>query len=610
MNEHNESANDLARKLLSGLFLEDSGSDSLALVRQKGVSESTFPIEEDAELYSIIASKLGDGLRDFELAYSIKESHPRYWPRIQEFIHLDTREPTCQFMGKYADELLSIENIAKAKKEVVKLNDEVKKINPDPNEIYRLGLSIAATSDRENYALIAAEYNTDTDASLRFAQEHKHRLRYCKGLGWLAWDKRRWAFDGDSTAIELSKKSARSWLQRAAKFNGENSNKRIKAALDFESAAHVKAAVELAKSDAKLAAPVDELDAQPWKLNVCNGTIDLKTGTLSLHNKDDLLTKLAPVKYSQNAKHEILDKYLDTLDKETPGMSAFLARCFGAALTGDASPETLFILQGDGGSGKTTLVEAIAAMLGDYAVKLPFQSFCQSKYGRGPGSASPDLIALRGTRLAYASEGDQAARLDSGVIKMLTGNEPIAARALYSAPIVFPQTFKLWLVSNYDPKASSDDTGMWRRMMKIPFAVIPENLRDPEVKKMLTNDPEVRSALLSWTVKGCLDWQKRGGGRIGLAQPEAIKAATEAYHIKQDSLAEWWDDLLSSDAQLDPFQYASAGDLRQHYDDWCPKNGIPPVHGKRFAQYLESKGLQQKRRTGGERTWDGIKMIT
>ena len=290
-------------------------------------------------------------------------------------------------------------------------------------------------------------------------------------------------------------------------------------------------------------------------------------------------------------------------------MSAFLARCFGAALTGDASPETLFILQGDGGSGKTTLVEAIAAMLGEYAVKLPFQSFCQSKHGRGPGSASPDLMKLRGTRLAYASEGDQSARLDSGMIKMLTGNEPITARALYKDQIVFPQTFKLWLVSNYDPKASSDDTGMWRRMMKIPFAVIPENLRDPEVKKMLTTDPEVRSALLSWTVKGCLDWQKRGGGRIGLAQPEAIKAATEAYHIKQDSLAEWWDDLLSSDAQLDPFQYASARELRQHYDQWCPMNGIHPVYGNRFAQYLESKGLQWKRRTGGTRTWDGIKMI-
>jgi putative DNA primase/helicase len=609
MNKHNENANDLATKLLSGLFLQESGSESLVLFRQKGVSESTFPTAEDGELYSIIAIKLDDGLRDYELACSIKESHPHYWPRIQELLHPDTREPTCQFMGKYADELLSIENIAKAKKAVVKLNDEVKKINPDPNEIYRLGLIIAATSDRENHALIAADYNTDTDASLRFARAHKHRLRYCKGLGWLAWDKRRWAFDGDSTAIELSKESARAWLQRATKSNGDNSDKRIKAALDFESAAHVKAAVELAKSDAKLATPVDELDAHLWKLNVHNGTVDLKTGTLALHNKDDLLTKLAPVKYSQNAQHIILDRYLDTLEKDSPGMSAFLARCFGAALTGDASPETLFILQGDGGSGKTTLVEAIAAMLGDYAVKLPFQSFCQSKYSRGPGSASPDLIMLRGTRLAYASEGDQSARLDSGVIKMLTGNEPITARALYSAPIVFPQTFKLWLVSNYDPKVSSDDTGMWRRMMKIPFAVIPENLRDPQVKKMLTTDPEVRSALLSWAVEGCLDWQKRGGGRIGLAQPEAIKAATEAYHIKQDSLAEWWDDLLACDAELNVSEWETVGALRGHYDDWCEENSAAPVYVKRFNAYLESKGLQRKR-FSRERRWIGIKMAS
>ena len=177
------------------------------MLRQKGVSESTFPTAEDGELYSIIAIKLDDGFRDYELACCIKESHPRYWHRIQELLHPDTKEPTGQFMGKYADELLSIENTAKAKKEAVKLNDELKKINPDLNEIRRLSLSIAATSDRDNHVLIAAEYNTDTDASLRFAQDHKHQLRYCEGLGWLAWDKLRWAVDGYATAIELSKKA-------------------------------------------------------------------------------------------------------------------------------------------------------------------------------------------------------------------------------------------------------------------------------------------------------------------------------------------------------------------------------------------------------------------
>ena len=192
---------------------------------------------------------------------------------------------------------------------------------------------------------------------------------------------------------------------------------------------------------------------------------------------------------------------------------------------------------------------------------------------------------------------------------MLTGNEPITARALYSAPIVFPQTFKLWLVSNYDPKVSSDDTGMWRRMMKIPFAVIPENLRDPQMKKMLTTDPEVQSALLSWAVEGCLDWQKRGGGRIGLAQPEAIKAATEAYHIKQDSLAEWWDDLLACDAELNVSEWETVSALRGHYDDWCEENSAAPVFIKRFNAYLESKGLQRKR-FSRERRWIGIKMAS
>jgi putative DNA primase/helicase len=290
-------------------------------------------------------------------------------------------------------------------------------------------------------------------------------------------------------------------------------------------------------------------------------------------------------------------------------MGGFLSRCFGCALTGDAEAETLFLLQGDGGSGKTTLVEAVASMLGDYSAKLTFDSFCTSKHGRGPGAASPDLIRLRGSRLAYASEGDQSARLDAGVVKTLTGNEPITARALYAEPITFPQTWKLWLVSNFDPKADSEDSGIWRRMLKLHFAAIPAADRDPAVKRMLTTDAGAQSALLAWAVAGCLDWQKRGGGRIGLAPPDAVQAATDTYRIRQDTMAQWWDDLLAEDAKLDPYGKTTRKALREHYEQWCQDNGAVPVHAKRFIAYLEARGLQIAPRTSGGRGWVGLEMI-
>lgn len=451
----------------------------------------------------------------------------------------------------------------------------------------------------------AGEFATDIDASLRFATAHAADLRYAPGLGWLHWDGRRWATDAEGRAIELSKRSARAWTLRYV--NAGNADK-ARAALTLESNAHVRAAVDLAKVDPMLVVSVSKLDLDPWALNVLNGTINLRTGELRPHRREDLCTKMAPVTYDPAAMSDHLRRFVENCDRSTPGMGDFLARCFGCALTGDAEAETLFLLQGDGGSGKTTLVEAVASMLGDYSAKLTFESFCTSKHGRGPGAASPDLISLRGSRLAYASEGDQSARLDAGVVKMLTGNEPITARALYAEPITFPQTWKIWLVSNFDPKADSEDSGIWRRMMKLHFTAIPAADRDPAIKRTLTTDAGAQSALLAWAVAGCLDWQKRGGGRIGLAPPDAVQTATDTYRIKQDTMAQWWDDLLANDAKLEPYGKTTVTVLRGHYEQWCRDNGAVQVLGKRFFAYLESRGLQNKRGTGGVRSWAGLEM--
>jgi putative DNA primase/helicase len=288
-------------------------------------------------------------------------------------------------------------------------------------------------------------------------------------------------------------------------------------------------------------------------------------------------------------------------------MAPFLARCFGAALTGDASAESLFLLQGDGGSGKTTLVEAIAVMLGDYAVKMRFESLCQSKHGRSPGGPSPDLLVLRGTRLAYASEGDQSAKLGAGTVKEITGNESISARGLFKDLISFSTTWKLWLVSNFDPQADSNDTGLWRRILKLRFEVVPEDKRDPKIKSSLTTDPAARSALLSWCLAGCLDWQCRGGGREGLAAPAEVKAATSAYREKQDLLGQWWKSLLET-AVLDPAGTVSSASLRCNYESWAKDNGAHPFGLNKFNDFLLLKGLTQVR-SNSVRGWRGVRLL-
>lgn len=449
--------------------------------------------------------------------------------------------------------------------------------------------------------------STDLDACLRFIRPAEDTLRFCAGLGWLHWDGTRWATSSDDRAIELAKLTARKWSKSFIK-NGKK-EEGFAAALSQEHGSSIRAAVKLAESADTLLIKSEVLDCDPWVINVKNGTLDLRTGKLLPHQKEKYITKLAPVEFVPGATHPALDRYLKFINSQDSEMGSFLARCFGAALTGDASAESLFLLQGDGASGKTTLVEAIAAMMGNYAAKLRFESFCLSKHGRSPGGASPDLITLRGARLAYASEGDQSAKLDAGLIKELTGKENITARALYRAPITFPQTWKLWLVTNYDPKVDSDDTGIWRRVLKLHFEVVPVADRDPSLKEVLSNDPGARSALLAWCLAGCLDWQARGGGREGLAAPKSVEAATRAYHSSQDLLGQWWGELLETDGTIEPEAETSRTSIRAHYESWCKNEGTIPVQLKRFRSFLMSKGLLDHR-SAKLRSWKGIYLET
>lgn len=449
-------------------------------------------------------------------------------------------------------------------------------------------------------------YGTDLDAALRFAEQTHHSLRYAPGIGWLWWDGMRWAVDKSGRAIEEGKRCARKWTRSFVNSDIEGREARVRQALSLESATHIRSAVELAKSDPRIVIAADRLDADPWLLNMMNGTLDLRTGQLVKNKRTHFITKLAPVEYDPQATHPAFKRYLDGLEKDSPGMGGFLSRCLGASLTGDASPESLFLLQGQGGSGKTTLSEAFAAMMGDYAVKLPFEVFCVSRHGRAPGSASPDLIKLRGARFAYASEGDQSAKLDAGVVKSLTGGEPFTARALYSDPITFQQTFKLWMVSNFDPRADSDDSGLWRRIVKVPFAAIPENLRDITIKEVLCTDALARAAVLAWTVRGCLEWQASGRGRKGLNIPAEVSTATDAYRQKQDTLGQWFDSLIADGARIEQWGKTAVSAVRRHYEEWCDEEGASPCMSKRFNEFLTSKGLTRTRGTGGVKQWQGL----
>jgi putative DNA primase/helicase len=340
--------------------------------------------------------------------------------------------------------------------------------------------------------------------------------------------------------------------------------------------------------DARALPPIpilpDALDADPWLLNVANGTIDLRTGELRAHRREDLLTRLAPVEYDPDAQAPCWAAFLERIFAGDGELIGFLRRAVGYSLTGQTGEQVFFILHGTGANGKSTLLEALGAMLGDYGAKTPTETLLIKR----SAGISNDVARLRGARLVTAVEAEDGQRLAESLVKQLTGGDTITARFLYQEAFEFAPTFKLWLATNHKPTIRGTDYAIWRRIRLIPFAVtIPEKEQDRTLPDKLKAE---LPGILAWAVRGCLEWQ-----REGLGLPEAVKAATAAYQVEQDTLAAW----LDACCILSPTATARAGQLYKNYRAWAEENGERPMTGHKFGRTLTERGFDKYKDRAG-----------
>jgi putative DNA primase/helicase len=277
-----------------------------------------------------------------------------------------------------------------------------------------------------------------------------------------------------------------------------------------------------------------------------------------------------------------------------PELSLFLRRAAGYSLTGHTSEEVLFFPHGPTATGKSTFLDALRAALGEYASIADFESFLKR---RGDAGVRNDIARLAGARLVISVEVEEGKALAEGLIKQLTGGDSVAARFLYRETFEFRPVFKLWLAANERPRVNADDSAIWRRIIQIPFVVeIPEAERDERVKLELRTDPDAQTAVLTWAIRGCLDWREKG-----LNTPQQVRDYTNAYRAENDSLGEW----LADCGELDNEAWTPNDSIRRSYETWCEANGEKPMHPRTFGVRLKTKGLQQEKRSGN-RGWKGM----
>jgi putative DNA primase/helicase len=363
----------------------------------------------------------------------------------------------------------------------------------------------------------------------------------------------------------------------------------MKHCLKSEAAPRINAMLDLARSEPGIPILPAEMDRDAWLFNCANGTLELKTGKLREHRREDYITKLCGVEYHPSAKAPLFDQFLrDVFARNTPPATAdlirYLQRLFGYCLTGAVTEHILPIFWGTGANGKSTLVNTILAMMGqDFAIKAMRDLFLARKQDNHPAQ----LARLFGKRLVVCVETEEGGRLDEVLVKELTGADPITARRMREDPWQFNPTHKAILVTNHKPEIRGTDEGIWRRQRLIPFTVcIPENRQDKDLSAKLLGE---LPGILAWCVRGCLDWQ-----RSGLQTPREVLAATAQYRKEQDVVGAF----IAERCRVYPTARCSAAQLYSAYCQWCRQNGEPEVPQRGFGLALTERGFSRFKKNG------------
>lgn len=441
---------------------------------------------------------------------------------------------------------------------------------------------------------------TDTANADRMVVRHGHQIRHCQvWRTWLYYDGTRWVKDEVNRIEEVARDTVVSiYDEISGPRSSDERTALAKHAMQSESDFRIRAMINRAKSDPLVAVHPRDFDADPWVLNVKNGTIDLRTGTLREHDRNALITKLAPVEYDPAATHPAWDRVLERLK---PELREYLQLAYGATLTGDTSGDVLFFILGDTKAGKSTLTGGLKAALGDYATTANFATFLKQFREDGAGHRT-DLANLAGARMVLSHEVEKGRSLAQALLKHLTGGDTIRVRKAYQDEFEYRPQFKLWLVANDKPKASTDDAAFWERMRLIPFpaSLSPES-RDKTVREALVSDPKAHAAILAWGVKGCVEWQQRGRD---LPIPDAVRDATAAYREERDELVGFFED----SCDFTPEAWTPSAGLKKAYHEWCQENHErTPLRWNDFTARLRARGCQD-RSDGQKRGWSGIEL--
>lgn len=415
---------------------------------------------------------------------------------------------------------------------------------------------------------------------------------------WYSWTGVYWRRVAAVALEHLAKETVRALLDEAQAIESDDERAAfLKHCAMSQRAVMVRNMVSLAQSDPRVVVGVSDLDATPHLLGVGNGVVDLRSGDLLPPDPIHRITVTTASEYDPGAVCPLFEQTVADVFFGDAGMMGFFQRLIGYALLAQPREDVLAIPYGSGSNGKSTVLGAIRDVLGGYAKTAGADTFLSSGTGGGnAGGPREDILRLRGARFVYVSEPDAGSVLREGLVKSMTGGEPLPARGIHSkATVEVAPTWVAFMPTNHLPTVPSDDHAIWRRLMPVPFT------RNFDQDATVTKDPGRAEKLaaeapgiLAWCVRGALDYQ-----RDGLRPPPAVRQARESYKGDMDVLAEW----LEACCEVGPEYVESNTRLWASWDFWARGAGMSRMvpNSKTLGRRLITRGFAPVRDVCGLR---------
>lgn len=438
-----------------------------------------------------------------------------------------------------------------------------------------------------NRSGLGEQHRGQTRIAYRLAEDFTGRLLFVRGIGWHVWDGHRWARDEKDRATMAVLDTLRIALSESLNDNDLRADVR-----KCESANGIRGVLEIAASLPSLRAATDELDADPYLINVANGTLDLRTRELHDPDPADRITRVCRGAYTPEADATEWLSFLATVIPD-PDERDYLRRVVGHAVYGAVREHLFPVLVGSGGNGKGTFYGAIVNAMGDYAIVFDPSMLMDSERGAG----GPEMMQLFGARLAVGSETEEGRRLNAAVMKRLSGGDRLNARNLYEPPVIWTPTHQLIYVTNHLPRVKGADKAIWRRMRVIPFDVeITDEQKDTQIDERLELAAD---AVITWAIEGWFDYCDRGA----MGEPDTVQNATGAYQVDSDPVKRF----TLEECIIGSNVYVTTRRLFEAWNRWIDSEGGDRLTEKEFARQLDGLGFDGKRtKTGKIRTGIGL----